>query len=102
MIILIVACALLLAGFFWALQAGWFSRMERGFLYAMVLAVAGFAVLSAMVSGILAYQAARQIVHEEIVAGLSNAGDIVEANIRDTITLAVEQLHQYADFLAPH
>jgi class 3 adenylate cyclase len=100
MMILLVCCGLLLAAFFWALQSGWFSRIERGFLLTIVVAIAGFTVLSAAVSGLLAYTAGRDIVHQEIVAGLSNAGDIVEANIRDTIRYEVEQLHEYVDFLA--
>jgi class 3 adenylate cyclase len=101
LIVLIAGAALLIAAFFWVLQAGWFSRIERGFLLTIVLAIAGFTVISASVLGALAYQAGRDIVHQEIVAGLSNAGDIVEANIRDTIRYQIEQLHEYADLLAP-
>ena len=101
MLPILILCAILLAAFFWALQAGWFSRIERGFLLTIVLAIAGFTVLSASVLGALAYFAGRDILHQQIVAGLSNAGDIVEANIRDTIQYEIEQLHGYADLLAP-
>lgn len=101
MLPILFVCALLLALFFWAVQAGWFSRMERGFLLTIVIAIAGFTVLSAAVLGALAYQSGKDVVHQEIVAGLSNAGDIVEANIRNTIRYEIEQLHEYADILAP-
>jgi len=98
---LFLACAALLAAFLWALQSRWFSRIERGFLLTIILAIAGFATLTASVAGFLAYRAARDIVHSEIVAGLSNAGDIVEANLRETIRFEVEELREYAAQLSP-
>lgn len=99
MIAIVIAGGVLIGGFLWGLRAGWFSHIERGFLLTIVLAIAGFTVLAAAVTGALAYKAGSQMVHREIVAGLSNAGDIVEADLRATIGSEVEQLHQYADFL---
>ncbi len=96
----LVICALLLAAFVWALQTGWFSRMERGFLLTMILAIASFTVSSALVTGFLAYEAAKKIVHQEVVDGLTQAGDIVEANLKEAIQHQADQLHEYAQLAA--
>jgi len=99
-VLLLVACGVLLAVFFGALQARWFARMDRGFLFTMILAMGGFVLVSAVVSGFLSYRAGREVVYREIVDGLSNAGDIVEANLRELTRAELEQLHIYADSLA--
>jgi class 3 adenylate cyclase len=98
--ILAVVCCGLVGGFLWSLHAGRFSRMERGFLATMVLAIAGFAFLGSAVSGVISYLAGRQIVEREIVAGLGSAGDIAEAALRRTVQSEIEQLHQDAKYLA--
>jgi len=96
----LVICALMLAAFVWAMQTGWFSRMERGFLLTMILAIVCFTVSSALVTGFLAYEAAKKIVHQEILDDLSDAGDIVEANLKENIQHQKDQLHKYAQLAA--
>jgi len=80
-----------------AVQTRWFARLDRGFLFTMILAMGGFVLVSAAVSGYLSYRAGREVVYREIVDGLSNAGDIVEANPRELTRAELQQLHIYAD-----
>ncbi len=99
--ILLILCGVVMAAFFWALRASWFSRLEGGFRIAVVLAVGGFALIGATLAGTLSYRAGRKIVMQEIVTGLSGTGDVIQANLRHMIDYEVEQLHEYADFLMP-
>lgn len=88
-----------LAVFLYGLRARWFSRLERGFLVTIILAIAGFAFLGALVSGVWQYQAGRQIVHQEIVKGLGSAGEIVQANLAEMINIETEELSRYGGYL---
>lgn len=88
-----------LAVFLYGLRARWFSRLERGFLVTISLAIAGFAFLGALVSGVWQYQAGRQIVHQEIVKGLGSAGEIVQANLAEMINIETEELSRYGGYL---
>jgi adenylate cyclase len=100
-IILLILCGVLMAAFFWALRASWFSRLEGGFRIAVVLAVGGFALIGATLAGTLSYRAGRKIVMQEIVTGLAGTGDVIQANLRHMMDYEVAQLHEYASFLAP-
>ena len=98
--ILLIACGVLLAVFFWALQARWFCRLERGLLAAVVSAVAGLALLGAALTGILSYSAGKQIVLRQVGAGVKDAALIVQANIGQMIKHEVGHVHDYADIVA--
>jgi class 3 adenylate cyclase len=98
---LLILCGVLAAAYFWALRSRWFSRLEGGFRIAMVLAVAGFALIGATLAGALSYRAGRKIVLQEILAGLNGTGDVIQANLRHMTDSEVGQLHEYAAFLAP-
>ena len=98
--LLLIAGCVLVAVFLVALLAGWFSRLERGFLATVILAITGFAALGAVLSGILSYRAGKQVLLQQIVAGLSSTGQVVEANLRQTIDHEVEVLHEEAGILA--
>jgi hypothetical protein len=52
-----VIAGVCLAIFLYGLYARWFSRLEHGFLVTISLAIAGFAFLGALVSGVWQYQA---------------------------------------------
>src|SRR5579864_4698813 len=91
----LVVCASL-AAFFYAVHIKWFSRLENGFLLKIVLSVAGLAVLSALTLGVWGYQAGKNILHQEVVGALRNVGDIVEANLLQTIDRQAEQLSELA------
>src|SRR3977135_1117128 len=95
----LVTCAFI-AVFFGAVRARLFSRLENGFLLKMILAIAGLAVLSASALGIWGYEAGKEIVHQEVVGGLGNVGDLVEANLLQTIHIQAEQLSQFAHSLS--
>src|SRR5882672_5569953 len=95
----LMVCASL-AAFFYAVHIRWFSRLENGFLLKVILAVAGLAVLSALALGVWGYQAGKDIVHEEVVGALRNVGDIVEANLLQTIDRQAEQLSEFANGLS--
>ena len=84
------------AAFFCLVRVRWFSRLENGFRLKMILAIAGLSALSASALAIWGYQAGKDIVYREIVDGLGNVGDVVEANIQQTINFEIEQLNQYA------
>jgi adenylate cyclase len=100
-ILLIAICILLPAGYFQALRSKWFSRLEGGLRIAVIAAVAGFALLGAVLAGTFSYRSGRRIVMQEILNGLSGTGDVIQANLRHMIDYEVEQLHEYADFLMP-
>jgi class 3 adenylate cyclase len=99
--ILVVLCILLPAGYFQMLRSKWFSRLEGGFRIAVVVAVAGFALLGAVLAGAFSYRSGRKIVLQEIVSGLTGTGDVIQANLRQLMDEEVGQLHEYAAFLAP-
>lgn len=100
-IALLILCGVVMAAFFWALRAGWFARLDGGFRIAVVLAVAGFALIGATLAGTLSYRAGRKIVMQEILSGLSGTGDVIQATLGHMIDYEVEQLHEYADFVMP-
>src|SRR5438067_5800874 len=85
-----------LALFFYALRAGWFTRMEKGFLATMIFAIAGFSLLAITVLGVWQYQAGQEIIHQETVGSLGHVGDIVQASLNDAINIEVDQLSRYA------
>lgn len=99
-VIAITVCAVLLGIFIWALQTRWFSRMDRGFLTAIIAAVTGFALIAAIVSALFSYRAGRQIVYDEIISGLANTGQIVQANLSELIQYEIGEMHLYTDSIA--
>jgi class 3 adenylate cyclase len=86
-----------LAFFLYAVHVRWFSRMERGFLFTMILAVAGSGILSALLLGTWAADIAREMLFSEIVNELHNVGEVTGANLHQAIKLASTELFEFTD-----
>lgn len=86
--------------FLYALHARWLSKFENGFLLTVVIAVAGSGVLTALALGVWGAEIARQILYNEIVSELTNVGEIVEANLRDSIDFVTKDLTEFATVAA--
>ena len=86
-----------LAVFLYALHIRWFSRMEKGFLLTMILAVGGSGILSAVLLGTWGAEIARQILFSEIVNELINVGEVTAANMQQAIKLASTELFEFTD-----
>ena len=98
---MMIAVVCVLAGLFlYAVHARWFSKIKNGFLLTVVLAVAGSGVLVALVLTVWSAEIARQILYNEIVYELTNVGEIVEANLKESIGAASTDLEQFADDVA--
>ena len=95
----LVFAGLCLGVFLYALRTRWFSRLENGFLATIIFAIAGFAFLGALVSGVWQYQAGKDIIHREIVDALGTTGQIVQANLAEMIGIEIEQQARYSRYL---
>jgi class 3 adenylate cyclase len=67
--------------FVYAVRARWMSRWENGFLLELGIALVGVALMSASVVGVWGYNAARQILDQELVVEMQDIGQIVEAQV---------------------
>jgi class 3 adenylate cyclase len=90
-----------LAVFICAVRFRWFSRMRRGFLATLGAAIVGTGVFSTWLIGSWGFESARAVLAEETSKALDNVGQIVEAEIRSTITIAFSQMENAAHILAP-
>lgn len=85
--------------FVYAVRVRWFSRLKRGFLVTMILAIAGFAFLATIVSGLWQYQAGKAIIHRTIVDGLDEVGAIIAAHLTNMLTIEADELSTYTKYL---
>jgi class 3 adenylate cyclase len=93
------------AVFLYAMHARWFARMEKGFLLAIILAVAGAGVLSMLLLGAWGFGSGKQLLFEQVLADLSNVGEIAEANLQSSVKLTRADLagvaHDVPTLLVP-
>jgi adenylate cyclase len=90
-----------LAAFFLAARFRWFSRMKKGFLVTLVVAIVGTGVFSTWLIGSWGYDSARTILQSETSKALANVGRIVESEIDGTINIAITQMSAATQILAP-
>jgi serine phosphatase RsbU (regulator of sigma subunit) len=79
-----------------------FASMRRGFYISLILAVAGGAFISAGLFGVWAYMTSEQMLFQQVVSGLTNVGDIMEANLNGVMSSALDELNDVARQLPAH
>jgi len=100
----VVATATLWAAAFtvyvFAVRRRWLSRFERGFLFEIAIALVGLALMSASVVGVWGYQAAAQILDQELIVEMHDVGGIVENEVASELDDIQRQLKNLGQSLA--
>ena len=89
-----------LAVFLYAVRRRWLSRLERGFLLTLMLALVGLDLAAASLLGMWGYEASRDMLFQQTVHEMESVGALVEAGIHHEITLATAQLTGLAETMA--
>lgn len=82
----------LIALFAWALRKRWFSKFHNGFVVALMIAVGGTGLVTAVAIGLWGYEAAQRIVFQQLVASMSNIGGVVESQLDRDIRVTAKRL----------
>jgi adenylate cyclase len=77
------------------------ARFRHGYLYSLMIALVGVALMSSTIIGIWGYQAARQLLEDAVVQELHDVGDIVENELVGSLRHATVQLTGVGRTLAP-
>ncbi len=96
-----IVSGLWLVLFFLAVRFRLFSRIRKGFLVTLIVAIVGTGVFSTWMIGSWGYESAEKVLESETSKALANVGRIVEAEIDGTISIAVVQLTSATKILAP-
>jgi len=100
-IVALLAAALALAAFAVALRLRWLSRLKRGYLITLRIALVGTGVISSLVVGVWCYGSARQIVWQETLEKLGNVGGTLEDEIQCEVEESFEHMARLSTMLAP-
>ena len=90
-----------LAVFVVAVHFRWFSRIRKGFLATLIVAIVGTGVFTTWMIGSWGYESAQKVLESETSRALTNVGRIVESEIEGTISIAVAQMTSATQILAP-
>lgn len=105
LLLAIVAAALVWAAVFGIyivlLRRRVLARFDAGFLYSMLIAMVGGALMASTVIGLWGYLAAKQLLQEEVVRELADIGEIVETELTNELDNAKAQLTTFGASLAP-
>jgi hypothetical protein len=102
--------AILAAALIWSAAAGVYvvilrkrlmARFERGFLYSLLVAMVGGALMSSSIVGIWGYQSAKLLLEEEVVEELADIGLIVETELTNELENVSRQLKGFGTSLLP-
>ncbi|HEV8132086.1 MAG TPA: adenylate/guanylate cyclase domain-containing protein [Acidobacteriota bacterium] len=99
--ITIVLCTAFFIVFFIAVRLRWFAKLKHGFLITMMLALVGAGLAASLIGGVWGYEAARQVLKQQIVADLANVGEIVESQVQIDIKTALDQMGHLARVFGP-
>lgn len=77
------------------------ARFERGFLYSVLIAMVGVALMASTVIGMWGYKAAGQLLEEEVVKELADIGRIVETELEEEMKAVGRQLDGFGASLVP-
>lgn len=83
------------------LRKRWLARFSHGFFIAMAAAIAGAALMSAVLIGRWGYATAKQSVEAEIRNGLGNVASIIEGAVTSDIRDIRKTLEQLSGIIAP-
>jgi len=92
--------AVVFALFVWAVRSRWMARWERGFFLQVAIALTGIALMSASVVGVWGYQAAGQMLDNELVVEMQDIGAIVENQVAAELDDIQHQLKNLGKSLA--
>jgi len=84
-----------------ALRRRWFGCYTHGFFYSVAIAVAGAAMMSAMVVGRWAFITTRETVDGEVATALQNVASVVDGQLRADLGHMQGTLQQLAVRIAP-
>lgn len=87
--------------FILAIHCRWFSRLKKGFLLTLAVAIVGTGVFSTWLIGAWGYESAAKVLESETSKALDNVGRIVESEVEGEIGVAVSQMSAAAGILAP-
>jgi class 3 adenylate cyclase len=91
----------LFAGYIVILRRRLLGRLHGGFLYAILIAMVGGAVMASTIIGVWGYQSARQLLHDEIVEELAEIGQIIEIELTNELENVSRQLNAFGASLLP-
>ncbi|HEU5287069.1 MAG TPA: cache domain-containing protein, partial [Candidatus Limnocylindria bacterium] len=77
------------------------ARFSRGFLYSMLLAMVGVALMSSTIIGVWGYKSAQQLLEEEVIEELADIGSIVETELANQRNNVHRQLSAFGTSLVP-
>jgi class 3 adenylate cyclase len=77
------------------------ARFEHGFLYALLAAMVGGALMASTIIGVWGYQSARLLLEEEVVEELAEIGRIVETELVNDLENIGRQLNGFGTSLLP-
>lgn len=77
------------------------ARFPRGFLYSVMIAMVGGALTASSIIGMWGYQAAKQLLEEEVVEELGAVGQIVETELANEMQNVSRQLSSFGASLLP-
>lgn len=92
--------AIAFAIFVWAVRKRWMSRYARGFLLQIAIALIGIGLMSASVVGVWGYQAARQMLDQELIVEMQDIGGVVENEVASELDDLQHQMRNLATALA--
>ncbi|HUR33497.1 MAG TPA: adenylate/guanylate cyclase domain-containing protein [Vicinamibacterales bacterium] len=84
-----------------ALRRRWFGRYVHGFFYSVAVAVAGAAMMSAMVVGRWGFITAKETVDREVASALENVASVVDGQVLADLRQMRTTLEELAHRLAP-
>jgi class 3 adenylate cyclase len=77
------------------------ARFSRGLMYSVMIAMVGGALAASSVIGMWGYEAAKQLLEEEIVEELADIGQIVETEVTNELQNVSRQLGVFGASLLP-
>ena len=84
-----------------ALQRRWFGRYTHGFFYSVAIAVAGAAMMAAMIVGRWSFITTRETVNGEVTTALENVAAVVDGQLKADLGHMQSTLQQLATRLGP-
>jgi adenylate cyclase len=90
-----------LALFVAAVHLRWFSRLRRGFLVTLIIAMVGTGLASSLLVGIWGFKSAKQIISEETLRDLEWVGRLVERELNGGIEKSLAQMSELSKILVP-
>ncbi|HSL23759.1 MAG TPA: adenylate/guanylate cyclase domain-containing protein [Vicinamibacterales bacterium] len=105
-----ILIAIFAAGLIWSAAAAVYvfmlrkrmlARFEQGFLYSLLIAMVGGALMASTVIGIWGYESAKRLLEQEVVDQLADIGAIIDAELTNQLENVSRQLNGFGTTLLP-